>query len=154
MAQTRGKKIWTFQKFICTTTFIKESLQVTFIIDEKWWWWENNIYKLNPIYFNLTESTENFWLFRSWNGYIMFWNTILLLLNKTPHGIPVLQNDWILWGWLAWFNLCRGLPRRLRVLRLTPTVCESLSDWSRRKTLLRCSVSAYACMFEAFEEET
>lgn len=41
---------------------IKESLQVTFTVDEKWWGWENNIYKLNPIYFSPTESTENFWL--------------------------------------------------------------------------------------------
>lgn len=82
---------------------------------------------------------------------MMFWNTILLLLNQAPHGIPVLQNDWIWWGWSAWFNLGPGLPRRLSVLQLTPALCDSLSDWSRRKTIRLSSVAANACITEAFE---
>lgn len=86
-------------------------------------------------------------------------NAILLLFNKDPRGIPGLQNDCIISGWLAWFNLCTALPRWLRVLQMKPTVCESLSDWSGRKAFLVCvcvcvCVSANSCMFEAFEEES
>lgn len=62
---------------------------------------------------------------------------VILLLNKAPHGIPGLQSDWILRGWLAWFNLCaQDCPEALRAASDGGGVCESQSDWSRRETVL------------------